>query len=96
MPAQVHYGMVLPSGNTHAGGMWPFGAPIHERCGSWVHLSNMFIARTDRATMVADHTHWHWIFPKIDEFWAQPEWAEVAQAKQRRRLREGAMPQDMR
>ena len=78
---QVHYGMVLPSGYTHPGAIGPFGAPISEKCGSWLHLSNMFIARTNRTTMVADQTNWHWIFPKIQEFWEEPEWADVMDNK---------------
>ena len=70
--------MVLPSGFMHPEGFGPFGAPISEKCGSWLHLSNMFVARTKRKHMVADQSSWRWIFPKIDEFWRQPEWAKVA------------------
>ena len=68
--AQVHYGMVLPSGFTHPQAIGPFGAPVSENCGTWLHLSNMFIARTDRKKMIADQTNWHWIFPKVDELLA--------------------------
>ena len=98
MCAQVHYGMVLPSGYTHPQAIGPFGAPVSENCGSWLHLSNMFIARTDRAKMVADAAGWHWIFPKIDAFWKQPEWADVLAQKPaaaRGRTRRRGVPQDL-
>ncbi len=96
--AQVHYGMVLPSGFTHPQAIGPFGAPVSENCGSWLHLSNMFIARTDRKKMIADAAGWHWIFARIDTFWAQPEWADVLQARPaaaRTRTRRRGMPQDL-
>ena len=101
MRAQVHYGMVLPSGYTHPQSIGPFGAPVSENCGTWLHLSNMFIARTDRKKMIADQTNWHWIFPKIDELWKQPEWAEVAAnkplaaARGGRSHRRAGVPQDL-
>jgi len=63
-PAQVHYGMVLPSGKVHPNATEPYGVPIEEECAVWLHMVNLFTGRDDRSSFAyRTDRSWQWVRP---------------------------------
>ncbi len=65
--AQVHYGMVLPDGAVQLNHSDPYGltvVPVHEDCGVWLHVVNLFVGRAPCYDAVHD-TRWQWVLDTI-------------------------------
>ena len=65
--AQVHYGMVLPGGAVQLNHSDPYGltvVPVHQDCGVWLHVVNLFVGRAPCYDAVHE-TRWQWVLDGI-------------------------------
>lgn len=65
--AQVHYGMVMPDGEVQLNRSDPYGltvVPVHEDCGVWLHVVNLFVGRQPCDEAGPDMA-WQWILDTI-------------------------------
>ena len=66
--AQVHYGMVMPDGEVQLNYSDPYGltvVPVHEDCGVWLHVVNLFVGRQPCDEAGPD-TAWRWVLDTIE------------------------------
>ena len=59
--------MVLPTGAVQLNRSDPYGltvVPVHEDCGVWLHVVNLFVGRApcDEASL---DDRWHWVLDTI-------------------------------
>ena len=65
--AQVHYGMVMPDGEVQLNHSDPYGltvVPVHEDCGVWLHIVNLFVGRQPCDEARPDAA-WQWVLESI-------------------------------